>query len=160
MKIIRLVAVMAATAGLMISQAPLASEVTYREHIAPIFEQQCAACHGVESPTLGAFKENSDYYESQNIGPQMAGYAKLTSFVVWPETGALMRRLDDGSYSGGAPGNMYQYLGATDEERQENFATIKAWIGGDDAWYLNRWNARGDVPAVTKEQIDSLAVKY
>ena len=36
---------------------------------------------------------------------------------------------------------------------------IKAWLG-DGAWNLNRWGARGDVPAVAKEQLDKVKAKY
>ena len=72
-----------------------------------------------------------------------------------------MRRLDDGTNknAGGKPGNMYKYLGDTDAERAKNLATLKAWVG-DGGWNLNRWSARGDVPAVTKEQADKLVLKY
>jgi hypothetical protein len=36
---------------------------------------------------------------------------------------------------------------------------MKAWLG-DGAWNLNRWDARGDVPGVTKEQMGKLKLKY
>jgi len=29
---------------------------------------------------------------------------------------------------------------------------FKQWVG-NDGWKLNRWNARGDVPAITKEDL-------
>ncbi|WP_416145250.1 hypothetical protein [Planococcus koreensis] len=52
------------------------------------------------------------------------------------DAGALMRRLDDGSSTDdGEPGNMYKNLGSTAEERQENLATIKEWVGN---WSLKR----------------------
>jgi len=70
-----------------------------------------------------------------------------------------MRRLDDGKNAGGKPGNMYQFLGATEEERQKNLGLFKAWVG-PDAWVLNRFKARGDVPAITKEQLEKIQVKY
>ena len=71
-----------------------------------------------------------------------------------------MRRLDDGkSASEGKPGNMYQYLGATDEERQKNLNLFKAWVG-KDAWRFNRWVARGTVPAITKEDMNKIRAKY
>lgn len=42
-------------------------------------------------------------------------------------TGAMMRRLDDGKGAkDGKPGNMYQHLGGTEEERQKNLALFKA----------------------------------
>jgi hypothetical protein len=71
-----------------------------------------------------------------------------------------MRRLDDGKASpGGKPGNMYRYLGGDEQERQKNLAVFKAWVG-EGGWNLNRWAARGDVPAVTKDQLDKLKLAY
>ena len=41
-----------------------------------------------------------------------------------------MRRLDDGKGApGGKPGNMFEFLGGTSEERAKNLQTIKAWLG-------------------------------
>jgi hypothetical protein len=54
---------------------------------------------------------------------------------------------------------MYAFLGATDAEREKNLAMLKAWLG-EGAWNLNRWEARGSVPAVTKEQLDKVKAKY
>jgi hypothetical protein len=80
--------------------------------------------------------------------------------VGWPDAGALMRRLDDGANTADKkPGNMYKQLGDTDAERAENLKLFKAWVG-DGAWNLNRFEARGTVPAVTKEQMDKLKLKY
>ena len=92
-------------------------------------------------------------------GPRMDSYADLIMLIGWPDTGAVMRRLDDGKNAGGKPGNMYQYLGSTDEERQKNLLTFKAWVG-PEGWILKRWNARGNVPAITKEELDKIRVKY
>jgi len=93
-------------------------------------------------------------------GPRMDTYADLVFFVGWPDSGALMRRLDDGkSASDGKPGNMYQNLGATEEERQKNLDLFKQWVG-KDAWKMNRWEARGKVPAITKKDMDNIKVKY
>lgn len=90
----------------------------------------------------------------------MDTYADLISFVGWPDTGAIMRRLDDGSNTADRkPGNMYQYLGATDEERQANLKLFMAWVG-EDAWTLKRWNKKGDVPGITKEELHKIKVKY
>lgn len=73
---------------------------------------------------------------------------------------AFMRRLDDGSTTPDKkPGNMYKHLGETDAERSAKLATIKAWLG-EGAWNLNRWGKRGDVPAITKEQLEKLKLKY
>jgi len=54
---------------------------------------------------------------------------------------------------------MYKHLGDTDAERVKNLQTIKAWLG-DGAWYVNRFDARGEVPGVTKEQLEKVRAKY
>jgi hypothetical protein len=89
----------------------------------------------------------------------MDSYADLLALIGWPDTGAVMRRLDDGKNAGGKPGNMYQYLGSSEEERQKNLDLFKAWVG-PDAWVLNRFRARGSVPGITKEQLEKIRVKY
>ena len=138
----------------------VAAEVTYRKDIRPVWEQKCGACHGASAPYLGEFKENSKKFEAQFKGPRMDTYADLIFFIGWPDTGAIMRRLDDGKgAASGKPGNMYQYLGANDQERQKNLTLFKEWIG-KDAWNLNRWKARGKVPAITKDELNRIKVKY
>ena len=146
---------------LMALAAPaLAQDVTYRTHISPLIEAKCAACHGADSPYYGDFEENKKKFEAQFKGPRMDTYTNLIFFIVWPDTGALMRRLDDGkNASEGKPGNMYQHLGATDEERQKNLNIFKEWVG-KDAWRFNRWVARGTVPAITKEDMNKIRAKY
>ena len=137
-----------------------AQDVTYRKHIKPLMAQKCMFCHGTESPYLGDFEENKKKFEAMFKGPRMDTYADVVSFVGWPDTGAIMRRLDDGkTTSDGKPGNMYQNLGATEEERQKNLNLFKQWVG-KDAWKLNRWEARGKVPAITREDMDKIKVKY
>ena len=54
---------------------------------------------------------------------------------------------------------MYQYLGTSDEERAKNLKTIKDWLG-DGAWNLNRWTKRGEVPGITKEQLEKVKATY
>jgi len=55
------------------------------------------------------------------------------------DTGALMRRVDDGaSKEDKKPGNMYQHLGDSDAERQQNLALFKAWVGN---WTQKRFDA-------------------
>ncbi len=142
-----------------VSIASWAEDITYRKHIRPLWEQKCAACHGAGSPYLGDFDADKKKYEAQMKGPRMDTYADLIFYVGWPDTGALTRRLDDGKSAGGKPGNMYQYLGGTDEERQKNLNFFKEWVG-KAAWKLNRWEARGKVPAITKEDMDKMKVKY
>lgn len=137
-----------------------AADVTYRKDIRPLWEQKCSACHGKDSPYLGDFLENQDKYKKMLKGPRMDSYADLIFFVGWPDTGAIMRRLDDGKQlKGGKPGNMYQYLGADETERQKNLQLFKAWVG-EDAWTLKRWDAKGDMPGVTKEELQKMKVKY
>lgn len=139
----------------------LASDVTYRKEIAPMIKAQCSECHGAEAPALAQFKTDEEKYKKEKLGPRIDTYADLAALIVWSDTGAFMRRLDDGTsqFAGGKPGNMYKYLGETDAERQANLAIYKAWLG-EGAWNLNRWSARGEVPAITKEQLDKLKLKY
>ncbi len=151
----------AAVSLLMVLAAPaLAQDVTYRKHIKPLTEQKCSVCHGASAPYGGDFDEDPKKFEALLKGPRMDTYADLVAFVVWPDTGAIMRRLDDGKNTAdGKPGNMYQNLGATEEERQKNLNLFKEWVG-KDAWKLNRWEARGKVPAITKQDLDKIRVKY
>ena len=143
-----------------VSVASWAEDITYRKHIKPLWEQKCSVCHNASAPYLGDFEENKKKFEAQMKGPRMDTYADLIFFIGWPDTGAIMRRLDDGkSTSDRKPGNMYQNLGATEEERQKNLNLFKEWVG-KDAWKLNRWEARGKVPAITKEDLDKIKVKY
>jgi hypothetical protein len=138
----------------------LASDVTYRVNIAPLFKAQCAECHGDSAPTLADFNLDQEKYKKDKLGPRTSTYADLLQLVGWPDTGALMRRLDDGTTTADKkPGNMYKNLGETDAERAANLKIVKAWVG-EDAWNLNRWAKRGDVPAITKEQLDKLQIKY
>jgi hypothetical protein len=137
-----------------------ADEVTYRKHVRPLFQEQCASCHGADAPYLGDFKEDKDNYVEDELGPRMDTYADLIFFIGWPDTGAIMRRLDDGkSTKDGKAGNMYEHLGDDDQERQKNLNVFKAWVG-EDAWMLKRWNVRGDVPGATKEEITRMKLKY
>lgn len=156
---LRVILALSLVAG--VSVASWAEDVTYRKHIRPLWEQKCVGCHGAGSPYLGDFEEDKKKYEAQFKGPRMDTYADMIFYVGWPDNGAIMRRLDDGksAAAGGKPGNMYAYLGATDEERQKNLNLFKEWVG-KDAWKLNRWKARGSVPAITKEDMDKIKVKY
>jgi hypothetical protein len=82
----------------------------------------------------------------------MDSYAHLASYAGWPDSGAIMRRLDDGkNKADGKPGNMYEYLGANEEERQRNLGLFKAWIGN---WTLKRF------PDLTKDELAGIIVKY
>lgn len=127
-------AMTASTAG-----AALAQDTTYRKHVLPLWQQKCASCHGKNSPYLAEFNENKEKFTKSMAGPRMDTYADLVAYVGWPDTGAIMRRLDDGKAAGsGKPGNMYVYLGGDDAERQKNLAVFKAWVG-EGAWFLGRF---------------------
>jgi len=138
----------------------LADDVTYSKDIRPLMEQKCLGCHGAGSPYLGDFEMDAKKYKAVMKGPRMDSYPGVLYFIGWPDTGALMRRLDDGKGAkSGKAGNMYAFLGSSEEERQKNLKLFKAWVG-EDAWVLNRWKARGDVPGVTKEQVSKMKLKY
>jgi hypothetical protein len=130
-----------------------AEEVTYSGQIRPLFEAKCAGCHGKDAaPEYQAFKKEMEKWLDKGQGMRMDTYSHLVFFTAWPDTGALMRRLDDGKGAKeGKPGNMYQHLGATEEERQKNLALFKGWVGN---WVLKKW------PEVTKEEMNGITVKY
>jgi mono/diheme cytochrome c family protein len=139
-------------AALFMASTTFAEEATYTKNIRGIFEKHCADCHGSTSPEYPAFKKEAAKWTAEGKGPRMDTYAHLIYYTAWPDTGALMRRLDDGKGGqGGKPGNMYTYLGDSDEERQKNFALFKSWVGG---WVLKR------LPDITKEEILSIRVPY
>ena len=128
-------------------------EITFRKHIAPLFESKCGVCHGSDAaPEYYAFKEDQKKWTAQGKGMRMDTYSHLIFYTAWPDTGALMRRLNDGKGAkDGKPGNMYQYLGGTEEERQQNLKLFKEWIGN---WTLKRWKE------ISKEEMDGIKVKY
>ena len=128
------------------------SDVRYSTHIAPLFEKQCAGCHGKGSPEHVVFMGAKDSYVSKSIGPRMDNYTFLISFIGWPDTGAVMRRLDDGTNTAdGKPGNMYKHLGSTDEERRKNLDIFKKWVGN---WSLDRYSK------VEKKDLDGMQLSY
>jgi len=143
----------------MVSFAVHAQDLTWRKDIEPIVKAKCAACHGASAPIYEEWNLDRKNYESKNVGPRMDNYVDFMRHVLWPATGSMMRRLDDGKNAGGKPGNMHAFLGANDDERARNLATLKSWLG-DGAWNLNRWETRGAVPGVTKEQLDRIKAKY
>jgi hypothetical protein len=136
----------------------LGQELTWRADIAPIVAQKCVMCHGPNAPEYSDWMLLGDEKRA-TVPSRMDTYPHFMSYVVWPATGAMMRRLDDGKAAGGKPGNMNKFLGATDEERAKNLKTIQDWLG-DGAWNLNRWKARGDVPGINKEQLEKIKAKY
>ena len=147
-------------AFLVAASGAQAQDVTYRKDIKPLFDKQCLECHGApDAPYYGDFKENEKHFTGKKQGPRMDTYADLVFFTGWPDTGALMRRLDDGKNAGGKPGNMYKYLGETDDERARNLALFKAWIG-PQGWTMKRFEARGGVPGISREELEKIQVKY
>lgn len=139
--------------GLLAGSAALSEEITYRKHIAPLFESNCLACHGSQSaPEYYAFKEDKDRWMRKGQGMRMDTYSHLIFYTAWPDTGSLMRRLDDGKgVQDGKQGNMYRYLGETEEQRQKNLNVFKSWVGN---WTLKRWKD------ISKEDMEGIKVKY
>lgn len=130
-----------------------AEEISWSGNIKGIMEKQCLICHGPEAaPEYPQFKKEKEKWLSRGQGMRMDTYSHLVSFVGWPNSGALMRRLDDGKGSrDGKPGNMYQHLGATEEERQHNLLLFKSWVGN---WSLKRF------PEITREDLGGITVRY
>jgi len=124
----------------MLSCAVQAQDLTWRKDIEPIVKAKCATCHGASAPIYEEWNLDRKNYESKQVGPRMDNYVDFMRHVLWPATGSMMRRLDD-------------------DERARNLDTIKSWLG-DGAWNLNRWETRGSVPGITKEQLDRIKAKY
>jgi hypothetical protein len=141
-------------AAMVVAPAKADKEVTYRQDIRPLWQAKCAACHGGGSPYLGDFQADQDKYVAMNKGPRMDSYADLLFFIAWPDTGALMRRLDDGrNTKDGKPGNMYTNLGATEAERQTNLRLFKDWVG-EGGWIHKKPDA------ISKEELLKIEAKY
>jgi hypothetical protein len=136
-----------------IAMPALAAEKTWRSDVQPMVTAKCAACHGANAPEYNEWRLLGEE-QQKTVGPRMDTYPHFMSYVVWPATGAMMRRLDNVK-----PGNMYQYLGDNDTERAANLTTIKEWLG-EGAWNMNRWKARENVPGISKEQLESIKAKY
>lgn len=82
----------------------------------------------------------------------MIGYANLVYYTSWPDTGSLMRRLDDGTNTKDRKsGNMYQYLSVDDAERQKNLTLFRAWVGN---WTLKRFRE------LTMEDLAGIKINY
>lgn len=142
----------AVTLAALTAATAQADEVTWSSSIKNVFEKNCIACHGCDAPDYAAFKKDKDAWLKKGVGMRMETYSHLVSFVGWPNTGALMRRLDDGKGTkDGKVGNMYQHLGSDEQERQTNLALFKKWVG---AWNLKRWTD------LSKDELNSVKVKY
>lgn len=113
-----------------------ATKATYDSTIRQIVDARCLSCHGKDAPSMEEFKKDQDGYKAKSLGPRMDTYENLMVMVNGSDTGAIMRRLDDGANTkDNKPGNMHRYLGNTDAERAANLALFKGWIGG---WTLKR----------------------
>lgn len=113
-----------------------AAEVTYEKDIKKIQMERCMVCHGSNSPTSEEFDKDKEGFKKKMKGPRMDTYKNLMVFVNGDDAGAIMRRLDDGKNTkDGKPGNMHQYLGATDAEKAKNLETFKKWVG---SWNLKK----------------------
>jgi len=131
---------------------PAAAEVYYSQQIKPLVEARCLACHGSDAPEYHAFKKDKEAWLAKGIGPRMDTYSHLIYYTGWPDTGALMRRLDDGaSKDDKKPGNMYQHLGDNDAERQANLSLFKSWVGN---WTHKRFDA------LTKDDLAGIKIPY
>ena len=158
----------ASIACAVVALPAVAADVTFRNEVAPMLKKYCAECHSEKAgaPSMADFNLDQEKYKKEKVGPRSDTYEHLLQLVNGKSTGAFMRRLDDGTspYSGGKPGNMYKYLCEQDNkdnnaECAANLLVLKAWVG-EGGWNLNRMSARGDVPALTKEQMDKVKVKY
>ncbi|MDK9708281.1 MAG: hypothetical protein OEL83_14655 [Desulforhopalus sp.] len=136
-----------------IASPALAAERTWLNDVQPIINAKCVSCHGPGQPEYNEWRLLSEE-KQKTVAPRMDTYPHFMSFVLWPATGAVMRRLDNVK-----PGNMYEYLGENEAARAANLTIIKEWLG-EGAWNQNRWKARGDVPGITKEQLESIKAKY
>jgi hypothetical protein len=115
---------------------PAATKVTYDNTIRKLTQNRCFSCHGPQAPAMEEFKKDEAGYKAKTLGPRMDTYENLMVMVNGSDTGAIMRRLDDGANTkDNKPGNMYQYLGNDDAERAANLRLFKQWVG---SWNLKR----------------------
>lgn len=133
---------------------------TYSQDIRPLWQARCSSCHGAASPYLGQWQAAKDDYKKRQIGPRMDSYAELLHFVGWPQSGALMRQLDDGTGNGkGKPGDMYRHLGDDETERQANLARFKRWLG-PGAWSTAHLKPKKEQTGITLEQLLRIQAPY
>ena len=111
-----------AAACMASSMSLLAQEVTYRNQVKPMIQKLCAECHGDGAPTLAEFKLAEEKYKKEKLGPNTSTYENLLQIIAYTDTGAFMRRLDDGTNTADKkPGNMYKYLGETEQNLAHAF---------------------------------------
>jgi len=126
---------LAAAAVALAFAAGAQADVTYENSVKKIIGERCLNCHGKGAPSMEEFKKDEAAWKKKMKGPSLATYSDVMVMVNGSDTGAMMRRLDDGSNTGGKKGNMYNYLGKNDADRAKNHAVIKEWIGG---WTLKK----------------------
>jgi len=141
-------------AVITVSSTVFASEqITWTGSIRDIVEKRCVMCHGSDAaPEYFEFNKDKQKWTALGRGMRLNTYSHLVFYTAWPDTGALMRRLDDGSGKADKKaGNMYEHLGENEQERQKNLALFKAWI---ENWTLKRWNE------ISKEEMQRIKVQY
>ena len=88
----------------------VAQDVKYRTHIKQVFDAKCLHCHGSSTPEYEQFGAEKDKWSKQGLGMKMDSFRQLANFVLWPNTGSIMRRLDDGkNVKDGKPGKNRSY---------------------------------------------------
>ena len=117
--------------------APAPDRVTYENTIRALVRTQCGDCHGPDSPTLEAFKKDKKKYEDEETGPRMDTYENLMVFVNGADTGALMRRLDDGRHTkDGKPRR-------PDSEMVATLGWYVGWVEREGSGYVFATNLSG-----------------
>ena len=86
--------------------------MTWRKDIQPLVKENCGGVPRREfAPAYEDWNLDRKNFEAKRIGPRMDTYADFMRHVVWPATGSMARRLDDGKNAGGKPGNMHAFPG-------------------------------------------------
>ena len=86
----------AVTALCAVPFAVAAQDLTWSKDIQPLIKGQCGACHGASAPSYEEWNLDRKNFEAKKIGPRMDNYTDFMRHVVWPATGSMARRLDDG----------------------------------------------------------------
>ena len=138
----------------------VAQDVTYRGQIAALWQNKCIACHGAQSPERADFLLDEKGYAAKSQGPRMDSYERFIAFIAWPDTGALMRRSTTAAALMAAASRATCTSTSARRRASAHQLEVGQGLGRQRRWNLNRWEQRGDVPAVTKEQMEKIAVKY
>ena len=65
-----------------------AAEVTWQKDIKPLFDKQCASCHGTDAPEHEEFSKDKKKWTDKSTGMRMDTHSHLITHVGWPYTGA------------------------------------------------------------------------